>query len=58
VDASGKGFGSTVLGKNGIRYRIGTWEADAEDASSNFREFKNVVCALKRKEKLAILMEL
>jgi hypothetical protein len=46
ADASGKGFGSTVLGKDGIRYRIGTWDSDTEDESSNFREFENVVCAL------------
>jgi hypothetical protein len=28
ADASGKGFGSTVLGKEGIRYRIGTRDSD------------------------------
>jgi hypothetical protein len=44
ADASGKGFGSTVLGKDGIRYRIGTWEADTEESSSNLCEFENVVC--------------
>jgi hypothetical protein len=46
ADASGKGFGSTVLGKDGIRYRIGTWDSDTEDSPSNFREFENVVCTL------------
>jgi hypothetical protein len=46
VDASGKGFGSTVLGKGGIRYHIGTWDGDTEESSSNFRQFKNVVCSL------------
>jgi hypothetical protein len=46
ADASGSGFGSTVLGENGIRYRIGTWDSDTQDSSSNFREFMNVVEAL------------
>jgi hypothetical protein len=47
ADASGSGFGSTVMGTDGIRYRIGTWGSDTEDCSSNFREFENVVEALK-----------
>jgi uncharacterized protein YggU (UPF0235/DUF167 family) len=34
ADASGTGFGSTILKKDGIAYRIGTWESD-------------VVCTLK-----------
>jgi hypothetical protein len=46
ADASGTGFGSTILGEDGIAYRIGTWESDVDDDSSNFREFENVVCAL------------
>ena len=46
ADASGTGFGSTVLGSDGIEYRIGTWESDVDEESSNFREFENVVCAL------------
>ena len=45
-DASGKGFGSTVLGSDGTRYRIGVWDHETEDESSNFREFENVVLAL------------
>ena len=45
-DASGKGFGSTVLGSDGTRYRIGVWDRSTEDESSNFREFENVVLAL------------
>jgi hypothetical protein len=46
ADASGTGFGSTILGEDGIAYRIGTWESDVDEDSSNFREFENVVCAL------------
>ena len=46
ADASGRGFGSTVLGRDGIRYRIGTWDKDTEEESSNYREFENVVLAL------------
>jgi hypothetical protein len=36
ADASGAGFRSTVLGADGIRYRIGTWESDVDEDSSNF----------------------
>jgi hypothetical protein len=43
ADASGRGFGSTVLGKDGTRYRIGVWDKDTEGESSNFREFENVI---------------
>jgi hypothetical protein len=51
ADASGKGFGSTVLGKDGTRYRIGTWDKDTEDESSNYREFENVVETLEEEAK-------
>jgi hypothetical protein len=44
---AGSGFGSTVLGKDGIRYHIGTWDSYTQESSSNFRELKNVVEALK-----------
>jgi hypothetical protein len=46
ANASGTGFGSTILGEDGIAYRIGTWESDVDDDSSNFREFESIVCAL------------
>jgi hypothetical protein len=49
ANASGKGFGSTVLGKDGICYHIRTWDGDTEESSLNFREFKNVVAPWKRK---------
>ena len=45
-DASGKGFGSTFTVPNGIAYRIGVWEKDESDESSNWREFTNVVESL------------
>jgi hypothetical protein len=45
-DASGKGFGSTLLSNRGMKFRIGLWETDAEDESSNWKEFENVVEAL------------
>jgi hypothetical protein len=45
-DASGKGFGSTVLSKNRIKYRIGLWGTTDEAESSNWKEFKNQVEAL------------
>ena len=44
VDASGSGFGSTLLLKGGIHYRIGTWSSGEDENSSNWREFENLVC--------------
>jgi hypothetical protein len=45
-DASGSGFGSTMLSQEGLRVRIGLWEKAADGASSNWREFENVVESL------------
>jgi hypothetical protein len=45
-DASGKGFGSTMLSKRGIKYRIGLWGDDEESETSNWKEFQNQVEAL------------
>jgi hypothetical protein len=52
-DASGSGFGSAFVtsskdvpsleGIEEIAYRIGVWGSDVDDASSNFRELRNVV---------------
>jgi hypothetical protein len=50
-DASGKGFGSTMLSEKGTRFRIGTWDADTEEESSNYREFENIVETLEAEEK-------
>ena len=44
VDASGSGFGSTLLVKEKIKYRIGTWSSLEDSNSSNWREFENLVC--------------
>jgi hypothetical protein len=49
-DASGKGFGSTMLSDKGTRFRIGTWDSDTEGESSNFREFENIVETLESEE--------
>ena len=43
VDASKSGFGASLDYKNDVRYRIGVWGPDEDDASSNFREFANLV---------------
>ena len=43
VDASGSGFGSTILVKGSIKYRIGTWSSLEDQNSSNWREFENLV---------------
>jgi hypothetical protein len=47
ADASGSGFESTVLVEGGIRYQIGFWGSDLDEESSNYREFENVVDALR-----------
>jgi hypothetical protein len=39
--------------EGGIKYRIGTWDSDTKDNSSNYRDFKNVVDALGKKLKPA-----
>jgi hypothetical protein len=50
-DASGKGFGSTILSSRGIKYRIGLWGADDAGESSNWKEFENQVEALEQEAK-------
>ena len=40
ADASGSGFGSTLLMKEQIHYRIGTWSSSEDSNSSNWREFE------------------
>jgi hypothetical protein len=35
ANASGLGFGSTIMLEGGIKYRIGTWDSDTEEESSN-----------------------
>ena len=46
ADASGSGFGSTLLVNKEIHYRIGTWSSSEDSNSSNWREFENLVCAV------------
>ena len=48
VDASGSGFGSTLLVKGNIEYRIGTWSSKEDINSSNWREFENLVCEVEQ----------
>jgi hypothetical protein len=55
ANASDSGFGSTVLGDDGIRYRIGTWDSDTQESSSNYREFENVVESLREEARLGNL---
>ena len=42
-DNSGSGFGSAVIGNQGIEYPSGTWADDWRKESSNFREADNLV---------------
>ena len=48
LDASGSGFGSTLLVKGNIEYRIGTWSSSEDKNSSNWREFENLVCEVEQ----------
>jgi len=43
ADASKSGFGASLEYVDGIHYRVGTWSSDEDSASSNFREFANIV---------------
>jgi hypothetical protein len=56
ADASGSGFCSTIMLNGGIRYRIGTWGPD-KDETLNYREFKNVVDALREEGKAGNLWD-
>ena len=42
-DASGVGFGSALIGDDGLPYEAGTWSGDWCSKSSNFREADNLV---------------
>lgn len=45
-DASGRGFGSTIQTREGLKYRIGVWGSDDEEESSNYKELENVVSTI------------
>ena len=47
-DASGSGFGNTLLSKGKIHYRIGTWSSTEDSNLSNLREFENFVCEMEQ----------
>ena len=46
-DASGLGFGSAVIGAEGILYKSGTWGGNWKTKSLNFREAVNLVTRIK-----------
>ena len=46
-DASGKGFGSALIGPDRTTYHAGTWAKEWRDESSNFRETDNLVLKVK-----------
>ena len=48
ADASGSGFGSSILIHGEVRYRIGTWGSDENDNSSNWRELGNLVESMEK----------
>ena len=47
-DASGGGFSSSWMDKDGIGYRFGTWGEDMRDKSSNLRKLLNLVDTLEK----------
>jgi hypothetical protein len=47
-DASGKGFGDSFLSEDGISIHIGVWTYKESQQSSNYREFRNPLDALRR----------
>ena len=48
-DASGLGFGSSSWTKgDGVQYRYGIWGMDVNEATSNYRELRNLVESLER----------
>ena len=46
-DASGSGFGRSVLEPTGLSCTVGVWPKDNESMSSNYREFSNIVDTVK-----------
>jgi len=45
-DASGSGFGTTLLIKGTIHYRHGQWTSEHQEASSNYLELKNLILGI------------
>jgi hypothetical protein len=54
-DASGLGFGDSFLKANGIDYCVGVWGSDDEGKSSNYKELKNCVQAIRRQAEAGCL---
>ena len=46
ADASGSGFGSTILYPDMVKFRHGLWSPKESEESSNYRELQNLVEAL------------
>jgi hypothetical protein len=47
-DASGSGFGWCIDFGEGVRYELGEWCNQIQEASSNYRELRNLVNAMLR----------
>ena len=50
-DASGFGFGSTLMKDGKILYRLGQWSDEISNESSNFRELCNLIEAVEEHAK-------
>lgn len=54
-DASGTGFGHTIVQVNGVHYSYGLWGSDRQDDSSNYKELSNLVTALEESHAKGLL---
>ena len=48
ADASGSGFGNSLLIHGEVRYRIGVWSSEEKQNSSNWRELENLVESMEK----------
>jgi hypothetical protein len=46
ADASGHGFGSTLVINGTVHFRHGQWSSSYDDSTSNFRELDNLITAI------------
>ncbi|KAL7474614.1 hypothetical protein ACHAWX_000033, partial [Stephanocyclus meneghinianus] len=56
-DASGKGFGSTIWGPNGILWESGNYGKQFSEESSNYREASNLIMRLEEMERSPDLVD-
>jgi hypothetical protein len=55
ADASGRGFGSTLIVSGRVHFRHGQWSESYDESSSNFRELDNLVSAIEEAHREGLL---